>query len=468
VSAMGRGAAAVAAAACAALAACAPAGPAYHRPDAPAPADWQTPAPWRPGEPRDTIPKGAWWTMFADADLGALEDRLVDANQTLKEAAAHYEQARALAALALSANVPNIAVSFSAGGQRLSATRAGGNDQAAVQGSFSLPLSVSYEVDLFGKRLRSIEAAQASLDAAAAARENVRLVLTSELAADYFTLRRLDTELGILDEGVTSETRALDLIRARHDGGIASGLDVAQEETVVASTRTQATLLRQQRDQVESAVLTGQPATGFHVASGTLAAAAPAIDTGLPSDLLERRPDVAEAEREVAAANARIGVARSAYYPSLNLIGDGGWQSGNLLKLFNLPSLIWGVGAAVTQNLVDGGARHAQVAFAEADYDATVAAYRETVLEALSEVRDDLDGLGVLGEASASQATAVDAATRQLALATDRYTGGLATALDVVSAQQTLLANQRLAAELQGDQLVTTVLLVKALGGGWK
>lgn len=460
------------AAACGALgaAACAPVGPKYTKPAAPAVAAWETPAPWRPSDPRDAIPKGAWWTIFRDDELGALEVKAIAANQTLKVAAAQYEQARALAALALSANYPHVSFVPSVGSQQLSGTRAGGSGEAVIQKSLALPLSVSYEVDLFGKRLHSIEAAQASLEASAAETENVRLVVTAELAADYFTIRRLDSEIGILARTVETFDKALSLIRARHDGGIASGLDVAQEETLVASTRTQTTLLRQQRDEVESAisVLTGQPAPGYHVPSRDLSAVAPAIDTGLPSDLLERRPDIAEAERLMAVANAKIGIARSAYYPSLNLFGSGGWQTASILKLFDWPSVIWSVGAAAAKDVYDAGAKDAQMKFAEAGYDATVANYRESVLRALSEVRDDLEGIGILDAAGATQAQAVDAATRALDFATSRYTGGLASALDLVSAQQTLLANQRLAVQLDGARLVTTVLLVKALGGGWK
>jgi multidrug efflux system outer membrane protein len=449
---------------------CRTAGPDYHPPAAPAAAQWSTPAPWRPGDPRDAIPKGQWWTLFRDAELDALEARAALANQTLKSAAAQYEQARALTALTLSSIYPHLSVSPQAERLRLSGTRAGGDGEAITQNAITLPLTVSYEVDLFGKRLRSIEASRASLEASAAVLENVRLVVAADLASDYFTLRQVDTELGILNRTSDALGRALDLVRARHDGGIASGLDVAQEETLLAATRTQATLLRRQRDQLEHAiaVLVGQPAPAFQSPPSDLSTEPPALDTGLPTDLLERRPDIAEAERQMAAANAKIGVARSAYFPSIDLFGNGGWQTGSFLKLFDVPSLVWAIGATVTEDVFTGGARKAQVTFAEAGYDGAVANYRDTVLRALAEVEDDLTGLAVLNEAGATQAQAVNAAARALDIANARYSGGLTSSLEVVSAQQALLDHQRLAAQIRGERLVTTVLLVKALGGGWR
>ena len=449
---------------------CRTVGPDYHRPTAPEAAAWRAPEPWRPGQPKDTLSKGQWWTLFGDDDLNALEARATAANQTVRQAAAQYEQARALTALTLSAVYPRLTAAAQPGAQRVSGNRTAGGGDAVMQAPITLSLTVSYEVDLFGRRLRSIEASRASLEASAAVLENVRLVIAAELASDYFTLRQLDTELGILDRTTAALTRALSLIRARHDAGIASGLDVALEETLLATTRTQATLVRQRRDQIEHgiAVLVGEPAPAFSWPSRDLTATPPAIDTGLPTDLLERRPDVAEAERQMAAANARIGVARAAYFPSIDLLGSAGWQSANFLKVFDVPSLVWAVGATVAEDVFTGGARKAQVDFAEAGYDAAVADYRDTVLRALAEVEDDLSGLGILNEAETTQAEAVAAAARGLELANTRYTGGLTSSLEVVLAQQALLNNQRLAAQIQGERLVTTVLLVKALGGGWQ
>jgi NodT family efflux transporter outer membrane factor (OMF) lipoprotein len=332
-----------------------------------------------------------------------------------------------------------------------------------------LPFTVGYEVDLFGRRRRNIEAAQASYQSSAADLENVRLVIAAELAGDYFTLRQLDTELGILNRTVETLQKALQLVDSRHKGGVASGLDVAQEETLLNTTRTQAILLQQQRKQFEDAiaVLVGKPAPDFHIASKELNAEPPALDAGLPSDLLERRPDIAEAERQMAVANAQIGIAKAAYYPSLNLFGNGGWQAADIAKLANVQSTFWAVGASMAETIFSGGGRRAQVQFAKAGYDASVASYRDTVLNAFREVQDDVTGLGVLDQAKQSQQQAVDAARRTLDIASNRYTGGLVSYLDVVNAQQNLLNNEQELAVIQGQKLVTSVLLIKALGGGW-
>jgi len=275
---------------------------------------------------------------------------------------------------------------------------------------------VSYEVDLLGRRLKSIEAAEASLQASAADLENVRLIVAAELASDYFTVRRLDSEIDLLTRGIDVLQRAVDLVRNRFEGGVASGLDLAQEESLLASTRTQAILIRQQRDQFEHAiaVLVGQPAPAFRLAARVLDTAPPSLAIGLPTDLLERRPDVAEAERQMAAANARIGIARTAYFPSLGLSASGGWQSASLLKLFDVPSLIWAVGASLAQDVFSGGAKKAGVDYAAAGFEIAAADYRNTVLRAMAEVQDALSGLQVLSDAAVTQRQAVDASSRRL------------------------------------------------------
>ncbi len=295
------------------------------------------------------------------------------------------------------------------------------------------------------------------------------MIITSELAGDYFSLRQTDTQISLLSRTVDSITKGLDLVNSRYHGGVASGLDVAQEETLLNTARTQLTLLKQQRKQFEDAiaVLLGKPAPDFHLAPRELNAEPPTLNAGLPSDLLERRPDIAEAERQMAIANAQIGIAKAAYYPSLNLFGNAGWQAADVAKLINVQSTFWALGANLAQSIFTGGARRAQLQFAQANYDATVAGYRGTVLSAFQEVQDDLSGLTMLDQAFQSQQQAVNASRRTLNIATSRYTGGLVSYLDVVSAQQNLLSNEQELAILQGQKLVTSVLLVKALGGGW-
>jgi outer membrane protein, multidrug efflux system len=448
-------------------------GPKYQRASAPVPAKWDVPEPWREGAPKDGVPKGEWWSVFHDEELDALEIQTLDANQTIKIAVARLEQARASAAVQIATQFPTLAVAPQADRQRLSGNRPANSNfpvrSAVSQTNITLPFTVSYEVDLFGRRRRSIESAQATYQASGADLENVRLVITSELAGDYFTVRQLDTELGILNRTVETLEKGLQLVDSRHKGGVASGLDVAQEETLLNTTRTQAILLQQQRKQFEDAiaVLLGRPAPDFHLAPKELNAEPPALDAGLPSDLLERRPDIAEAERQMASANAQIGVARAAYFPSLNLFANGGWQVADIAKLLNVQSTFWAVGANAAEAIFTGGSRRAQTQFAEAGYDATVAGYRNTVLSAFGEVQDDVTGLMVLDQAFHSQEQAVDAARRTLNISTDRYTGGLVSYLDVVTAQQTLLNNEQQLAAIRGQRLVTSVLLIKALGGGW-
>jgi outer membrane protein, multidrug efflux system len=448
-------------------------GPNYKRPTAPVPATWDIAEPFREATPKDSVPKTSWWTAFHDDELNGLETDLLAANETLKLALAHYQQARASAAVQNAALFPTLGAAPTAERLRYSETRSTGSTfpipAPLTQNSYTLPFTVSYEVDLVGKRRRTIEAAQASFQANAADLENMRLILTAELAADYYSLRQLDTQISLLNRSVDSIQKGLDLVNSRHNGGIASGLDVAQEETLLDTTRTQAILLKQQRKQYEDAiaVLVGKTAPDFHLAVHELTIEPPNFDTTLPSDLLERRPDIAEAEREMAVVNAQIGIAKAAYYPSLVLYGQGGWNSADLTQLLSAQSGVWAIGANLAQNIFTGGARRAQSQFAQAGYDANVASYRGTVLSAFREVQDNITGLEVLATARQAQADAVAASHRQLDIATSRYTGGLVTYLDVVSAQQIVLTNEQQAAIIQGQRLVTSVLLVKALGGGW-
>jgi NodT family efflux transporter outer membrane factor (OMF) lipoprotein len=447
-------------------------GPNYKRPDAPTPTAWKAEGPWRPGDPRDQILKGEWWKVFGEADLDALEAQSMAANQSLKASVARLDQARALARLSTAGLFPQAGVGTSAQDGRESGNRPFtglAQPTPITQSTYTLPFNVTWETDLFGRVRRTIESAQATYQASGADMENVRLTIASELAADYFTLREIDTEISVLSSTVESFERGLRLVEDRAKGGVASGLDVAQERTLLDATRAQAILLQQQRVQFEDALgtLTGQPASNFKLAPRPMPSTLPVIPVGVPTDLLERRPDIAEAERQMASANAQIGVAKSAYYPDLSLSAGAGFESFSIAKLATVTSSFWSVGAAVAETVLSGGARRAQVQYAQAGYDLTVANYRGSVLTAFQEVEDNLAGLKVLDNAAKAQAAAVADARKALEIATNRYKGGLVNYLDVVTAQQILLSNERLASQIEGQRLTTSVLLVKALGGGW-
>jgi outer membrane protein, multidrug efflux system len=448
-------------------------GPNYHRPDVATAPAWKEQPPWRAADPKDFTPKGDWWATFGDNELVQYETQALKANQTIEVARFQLEQARASARITQSSLYPQLSTGASA--QRVR-TSAGVPTVTGIPligpstaNDFRIPFNLSWEADVFGGVRRSVESANASYQASAAALENVRLVITAELAVDYFTLRELDAEIAVVDSSVEYQGKSLTLVQNRHTGGIASGLDVAQQETLLNSTRTQATLLRLQRAQFQHAIasLVGVPASAFTVPVRPLAQAPPVIPIGVPSDVLERRPDVAQAERQMASQNAQIGVAKSAFYPGINLSGGGGFESSDITKLISASTGFWALGANVAETLLSGGRRRAQVDFAQSGYGASVASYRQTVLTAFQEVEDSLSGLSVLSEAAQSQQQAVDASQRALQIANDRYTGGLVTYLDVITAEQTYLDSQRLATQILGQRLVTSVGLVKALGGGF-
>jgi multidrug efflux system outer membrane protein len=448
-------------------------GPAYKRPTLQTPARWQAQGPWQPSQPRDQLPKGAWWRVFADAQLDSLENHALAANQSLAAAIAGLDQARAFAHLAEADIYPQVGAQPSLVRQRFAGTRPGLPPQftsrALTQTAFVLPLSVGYEADLFGRVRRSIEAAGAAYQASAADLENTRLLVTAEVASDYFYVRQLDSETAVVSQVLAELQRALAIVERRHAGGIASGIDVAQQQALVEGTRTQITLLAQQRSQYVNALATliGTPAPRFHLAAAPTAARLPAPPLDAPSVLLERRPDVAAQERAVAAANAEVGVARSAFFPNVVLQAAGGTEGTTLGALFSAPSFFWSVGAAATEAVFTGGRNTAQLQGAEAAYRASVAQYRNTALAAFEEVEDALDALTLVAQANASQKAAIAAARRSLELANNQYIGGIANYLNVIAAQQTLLADEQLAAQLQGQQYVISVQLIRALGGGW-
>jgi outer membrane protein, multidrug efflux system len=458
-------------------------GPRYSRPAPPAPAPdaWKTQPPWQQADPKDAIPKGAWWQVYNDPALDSYEQQLLQANQSLVAARDRLDQARSLARVATADMFPQLSADPSALRQRGSGNRPL-NGQALTyvngvaqpvppytQNVFTVPFSLSYEVDLFGRVRHNVEAANASLQSTAADLQNVQLVLTAELAADYFTLRELDAETQVVQESVGYQRKGLDLVNHRHDGGIASGLEVAQQSALLDSTLSQLALVQQSRAQYEHAiaVLVGQAASSLSVPVAPLRATPPPVPLGVPSDVLERRPDISTAERLMAYQNAQVGVARSAFYPHITLSGSGGWQSRDLAPLFNAPSLFWSLGADALQPIFEGGRNRANLAAARAAYDQSVANYRQSVLTAFQEVEDGISNLGALSQALATQGAAVEDARRALAIANDRYVGGVTSYLDVITAQTTLLTSERLQTQLLGQQMLSSVYLVKALGGGW-
>jgi multidrug efflux system outer membrane protein len=449
-------------------------GPRYKRPTAQVPDTWKGEGPWQTAAPKDAIPKGAWWQIFHDPELDRLEQDLLQANQSLTAAQDRLAQARAQARIASSAYFPTLSADPSGLRERFSGNRPlEGANPAQVrpdtENLFTVPFSVSYELDLFGRVRRTMEAANASLQGSAADLENVHLVLTAELAADYFNLRESDREAGVVRESVDTQQKELDLINHRHEGGIANGLEVAQQAALLDSTATQLSLVLQQRAQYEHAiaVLIGKSASAFSLAEAPLDATPPAIPTGVPSEILERRPDVATSERQMAFENAQVGIAMTAFYPHITLSGSGGWESRDIATLVSAPSAFWSLGGDLLQPIFNGGRNRANLASARASYDESVANYRESVLEAFQQVEDGLSGLAMLNQAMKTQQAAVTDSRRALELANNRYVGGVTSYLDVITAQSTLLTNERLATQLLGQQMTTSVYLVKALGGAW-
>lgn len=446
-------------------------GPKYQRANVPTPPAWKTEGPWREAAPKDAIPKGAWWEIFHEGELNGYEQQVLAANQSLVAARDRLNEARSLARVASAGLFPTASVDPSASRTRYSANRPliFSSSAPSTQNLFQIPFALNYEVDLFGRVRKNLEASNASLQGTAADLQNVQLVLTAELAADYFSIRELDSEIQVVQESIDIQQKGLVLVNQRHQGGVASGLDLAQQQTLLDSTVTQLYLLQQQRAQNEHAiaVLIGQPATTFSVPVAPLKTIPPLIPLGMPSDLLERRPDVATAERTMAQENALVGVAKTSFYPQLTISGGAGFESTSLSSLVNAPSAFWSLGADLLQPIVNGGRNRANLAAQKAAYDESVANYRESVLTAFQQVEDGLSNLNTLFQAEQSQTAAVKDARRALDIANDRYIGGLTTFLDVITSQTLLLNNERLSTQLLGQQMVASVFLVKALGGGW-
>jgi NodT family efflux transporter outer membrane factor (OMF) lipoprotein len=446
-------------------------GPRYAKPATPAPPAYkELPPNWKTAQPADQTAKGKWWQVFQDAQLNALEEQVNVSNQTLKAAQAQFEQARALVRINRSAEYPNVTAGVNATRSRLSKNRPNGRlSPTTTYTDLQLPVDASYEVDLWGRVRKTVEAARANAQASAADLENVSLSLHAELASDYYQLRALDAEEQLLNSTVAAYEKALELTRNRYSGGVVSQVDVAQAETQLETTRAQAVDLGVQRAQFEHAiaVLTGQPAPSFALPAAPLASTPPVFPVGLPSDLLERRPDVAANERRMAAANAQIGIARAAYFPTITLGATGGLESTSITSWFNGPSGFITAGASAIETVFDAGKRHAVTDEARAAYDQSVANYQQTVLGAFQEVEDSLAGLRLLEDEAKTQDAAVASAQHSLQLSTNRYKGGVATYLEVITAQSIALTDQRVAVEIAGRRMTASVSLIKALGGGW-
>ena len=446
-------------------------GPDYVRPKVETPLAYKETGDWKPAEPRDAAARGRWWAMFGDAQLDGLMAQVDVSNQTIAAAEAQLRQAGALAAQSRAGWWPTLTGTLQETRSRSSQTTGPViGTTAGKRTIYSAPLNASWEADLWGKVRRAVESGEASQQASAADLVNARLSVQSELAQSYFQLRALDSQKALLDATVAAYAKTLELTRNRYTAGVVSRGDVAQAETQLQSTRAQALDVGVQRAQLEHAVavLLGKPASGFSLAPAALAAAPPAVPAaGLPADLLERRPDIAAAERRMAAANAQIGVAKSAFFPAATLNAAYGVQSATTQNWFTLPSRFWSLGPALALTIFDGGRRAAVSDQAVASYDQSVAGYRGTVLTAFKEVEDNLAALRILEEEAAIQAEAVKAAELSLQISLNQYQAGIITYLQVVQAQTAALANQRAVIDVQSRRIAASVLLVKALGGGW-
>jgi efflux transporter, outer membrane factor (OMF) lipoprotein, NodT family len=446
-------------------------GPDYAPPETSAPAayrDAEEFGAWKIAAPSDAFERGEWWKLFNDPVLDELESRALAANQNLRAATARVMQARAAAGLARSAYWPQVAVGASSTRERTSSTTDNVFPNQHTT-TYRAPLEASWEIDLFGRVRRLNESARAEADASVALFEALRLSLTADVATNYFTLVALEQELASVRNTVELRRRAVDLIAARVRSGTAADLDLARAETELAVTETEQAALARQRSSMMNAlaVLVGEPANSFTIAIAPKPAASPDIPVGLPSDLLERRPDIAAAERALAAANARIGVAKAAFFPAISLTGFAGQASGDIDRLFDSDSRIWSIGPRLYLPIFQGGRNRANLARSRAAYEEAVAEFRQQVLVAFREVQDALTATKLLSEQSAAQARALEAARRTAARAQTRYDAGVVSYLEVIDAQRSVHALERSDAQLAAQRANARVALIKALGGGW-
>jgi NodT family efflux transporter outer membrane factor (OMF) lipoprotein len=444
-------------------------GPDYKRPAVPMTTAYKEDEGWKIARPGDHLPRGKWWEIFGDPQLNALQEELIAANQNLKIAEARFRQARAMIGFARASEFPTISAGIGTSSVRESANAPFHITRFPSTGDFLLSFDLSYEVDLWGRIRRSVTAAREEALATAADLETARLSLQAELAFNYFELRSADAQQRLLNDTVKAYEAALQLTINRFEGGIVPKSDVAQARTQLETTQVMATDIAVQRAQFEHAIaiLIGKPPATFSLPPRPLEINPPDIPVGVPSELLERRPDIAAAERRVAEANEQIGIAKAAYFPSVVLSASVGFEGSSIKNWLQASSLLWAVGSSLAQTIYDGGRRRATSEAAFANYDATVANYRQTTLDAFQQVEDNLAALRILEREAEQQQRAVVSARESLELFTNRYKGGVDTYLQVITAQTIALANERNQVDILRRRMDASVLLVKAMGGGW-
>jgi len=446
-------------------------GPKYHQPAVQAPPAYKEVGDWKPAQPNDQNLGGSWWTIFQDPQLNELEDQISVSNQNLKAAEAQFRQSRATLRYYRADYYPTVTTAPSATRQRTSSRRPPPTStfDGITYNDFVLPFDVSYQADVWGRVRKNVESYREQAQASAADLATVNLSMHADLAVDYFQARSLDAEEQLLNTTVTQYEQALELTENRFQGGIASEVEVEQSKTILQTTRAQAIDVGVARAQYEHAVaiLIGKPPAEFSLPPLPLTAPPPHIPLGMPSDLLERRPDIASAERLVASANAQIGVAKSAYYPTISLGASGGFESSAITTLINGPSGLWSIGLSAADTIFDAGRRRALTDQARAAYDSQVATYRQTVLNGFQQVEDNLAAVRILENEAKVQDEAVVAAQHSLDLSITRYKGGVTSYLEVITAQNAALTDEVTAVNILGRRMANTVLLIQALGGGW-
>jgi NodT family efflux transporter outer membrane factor (OMF) lipoprotein len=446
--------------------------PAYRRPAAPVPQAFKEPPPegWKEAQPNDGQIRGKWWEIFGDPALNELEEQVSISNQNVLQAEALFREAQAAVRVARSALFPVVTASPGVSGSETSSrltNRPGGSPGAS--GIYSIPVSASYTFDVWGSIRRGIAASTYNAQSVAALVENARLLYQSELAQDYFQLQGLDADMAVLQRTLQQYQEYLVLTRNRFAGGIASDADVAQAETQLYTTQAQLTDVGIQRSQLEHAIatLTGRPPAELTIPQNSNQGSPPQIPIGVPSTLLERRPDIAEAERQAAAANEQIGIAKAAFFPAITVAASAGVESSSLLNWITWPSRFWTLGPQLSQILFEGGRRNAQLAQVQAGYDASAASYRQTVLTAFQQVEDDLAALRILSDEASVVDQAVNSAQRSVAVSTAQYKAGTVSYLQVITTQEIALQNERSTVNIRTRRMTATVLLIQALGGGW-